>query len=135
MITRFFTIKNQYDIFNAVGQIIKASQEWETQYKEYASRMNLEVKNLDLATLNKLNYALKEQGKITDKEFFNLKQVIKIRNYINHEFFIRDFNKEVGDIDFKLNQAMFLIYEAADLVANLIERAEGFDGNRPTIFD
>jgi len=135
MITRFFNIRNHNDVFDAVGQIIKASQEWEMQYKDYALRLEIEVEKLDIATLNKLNYALKDQGKITDKEFFDLKRVIRLRNYINHEFFIEDFYKEIEFIDKKLNEIMFLIFEATDLVSNLIERAEGFEGNRPTIFD
>ena len=135
MITRFFTIKNHNDVFDAVGQIIKASQEWEMQYKDYALRQKIDVENLDYATLNRLNYAMREQGKITDKEFFDLKRIIRLRNYINHEFFIEDFNKEIEYLDQKLNQIMFLILEATDLVSNLIERLEGFEGSRPTIFD
>lgn len=135
MITRFFTIRNHNDVFDAIGQIIKASQEWEMLYKDYASRLKIEVENLDIATLNRLNYALKEQGKISDKEFFDLKRVIRLRNYINHEFFIEDFNKEIEFIDKKLNEINFLIFEATDLIANLIERLEGFNGDRPTIFD
>ena len=135
MITRFFTIKNHNDVFDAVGQIIKASQEWEMQYKDYALRQKIDVENLDNATLNRLNYARREPGKITDKEFFDLKRIIRLRNYINHEFFIEDFNKEIEYLDQKLNQIMFLILEATDLVSNLIERLEGFEGSRPTIFD
>ena len=106
---KYFTIKNHNDVFDAVGQIIKASQEWEMQYKDYALRQKIDVENLDYATLNRLNYAMREQGKITDKEFFDLKRIIRLRNYINHEFFIEDFNKEIEYLDQKLNQIMFLI--------------------------
>ena len=112
---KYFTIKNHNDVFDAVGQIIKASQEWEMQYKDYALRQKIDVENLDYATLNRLNYAMREQGKITDKEFFDLKRIIRLRNYINHEFFIEDFNKEIEYLDQKINQIMFLILELAKI--------------------
>ena len=135
MITRFFNIRNHNDVFDAVGQIIKASQEWEVEYKDYATRAKIEIDNLDYATLRRINAQLKEQGKISEKEFNDLQKVIKLRNFINHEFFLVDFNKEIEYLDEKLNNIMFLIFEATDVVLNMIERLEGFDGNRPTIFD
>ena len=135
MITRFFNIRNHNDVFDAVGQIIKASQEWEVEYKDYATRAKIEIDNLDYATLRRINAQLKEQGKISEKEFNDLQKVIKLRNFINHEFFLVDFNKEIEYLDEKLNNIMFLIFEATDVVSNMIERLEGFDGNRPTIFD
>ena len=135
MITRFFTIRNHNDVFDAVGQIIKASQEWEVEYKDYATRAKIEIDNLDYATLRRINAQLREQGKISEKEFNDLQKVIKLRNFINHEFFLVDFNKEVEYLDEKLNNIMFLIFEATDVVSNMIERLEGFEGDRPTIFD
>ena len=135
MITRFFTIRNHNDVFDAVGQIIKASQEWEVEYKDYATRAKIEIDNLDYATLRRINAQLKEQGKISEKEFNDLQKVIKLRNFINHEFFLVDFNKEIEYLDEKLNNIMFLIFEATDVVSNMIERLEGFKGDRPTIFD
>jgi arginine decarboxylase-like protein len=84
MITRFFTIRNHNDVFDAVGQIIKASQEWEVEYKDYATRAKIEIDNLDYATLRRINSQLKEQGKISEKEFNDLQKVIKLRNFINH---------------------------------------------------
>lgn len=135
MITRFFTIRNHNDVFDAVGQIIKASQEWEVEYKDYATRAKIEIDNLDYATLRRINAQLKEQGKISEKEFNDLQKVIKLRNFINHEFFLVDFNKEIEYLDEKLNNIMFLIFEATDVVSNMIERLEGFNGDRPTIFD
>ena len=135
MITRFFNIRNHNDVFDAVGQIIKASQKWEVEYKDYATRAKIEIDNLDYATLRRINAQLKEQGKISEKEFNNLQKVIKLRNFINHEFFLVDFNKEIEYLDEKLNNIMFLIFEATDVVSNMIERLEGFDGDRPTIFD
>jgi len=135
MITRFFTIRNHNDVFDAVGQIIKASQEWEVEYKDYATRAKIEIDNLDYATLRRINAQLKEQGKISEKEFNDLQKVIKLRNFINHEFFLVDFNKEIEYLDKKLNNIMFLIFEATDVVSNMIERLEGFNGDRPTIFD
>ena len=132
---RFFYIRNQKDIFSAVGEIIKASQEWEMQYKEYAWQEKIALENLDFATLNRINKTLFDAKKISEKEFVNLQKVIKLRNYINHEFFLIDFNKDVEFLDEKLNNIMFLIVEATSLVANMIEKSAGFNSPRATIFD
>ena len=135
MINKFFNIRNHNDVFDAVGQIIKASQEWESVYKDFAFRLKIEIENLDYATLRRINLLVKEQGKVTEKQFFNLQQVIKLRNYINHEFFLKDFNRDVEWLEEKLNEIQFLIFEATDLISNLIEKFEGFDTPRPTVFD
>ncbi len=132
---RFFYVRNQKDIFSAVGEIIKASQEWEMQYKDPANRLGVEFENLDYATLRRLNVTLFEQSKITQKERDDLQKVIKLRNYVNHEFFLVDFNKDINFLDEKLNNIMFLIVEATNLVANMIEKSAGFDLPRKTIFD
>lgn len=131
----FFNIKNQDNIYNAVGQIIKASQEWEMQYKEYARRLKLDMQNYDYATIRRLNFILREKNVLSEKEFNDLQQVVALRNYINHEFFLKDFYKDEKELNDKLNNIMFLIYEATDLIANMIERLEGFDQMRKTIFD
>ncbi|MBQ9756754.1 MAG: hypothetical protein IJV99_04055 [Clostridia bacterium] len=132
---RFFYVRNQKDVFTAVGEIIKAAQEWEMQYKEYAVKRQIEIENLDYATLRRINKVLFDEGKISEKEYSNLQKVIKLRNYINHDFFLLDFNKEIDFLDEKLNNIMFLIIEATNLVANMIEREAGFDLPRRTVFD
>lgn len=132
---RFFYVRNQKEVFTAVGEIIKAAQEWEMQYKEYAVKRQIEIENLDYATLRRINKVLFDEGKISEKEYSNLQKVIKLRNYINHDFFLLDFNKEIDFLDEKLNNIMFLIIEATNLVANMIEREAGFDLPRRTVFD
>jgi len=132
---RFFYVRNQKDVFTAVGEIIKAAQEWEMQYKEYAVKRQIEIENLDYATLRRINKVLFDECKISEKEYSNLQKVIKLRNYINHDFFLLDFNKEIDFLDEKLNNIMFLIIEATNLVANMIEREAGFDLPRRTVFD
>lgn len=144
MDNKYFTIKNfPNDVYNAVGQIIESAQEWEQEYKKLASMLNIPVKKISKASLNKLNETLKSNNLICDKEYKNLKEVIKIRNYINHEFYLTDFqnynnddyDKYIEKIEKKLNNAQFLIFEATDVVDNKIDKLTGKNIVRPTIFD
>lgn len=143
METKYFTIKNYpNDIYSAVGQIIKNAQEWEIEYKKLAELLDLPVRNIGRSSLNKLNEALKKNNMISKKEYDDLKEVIKKRNYINHEFYLTDFQKEYGSFEQKieelekiLNVAQFLIFEATDVIDNIIDKIKGNGALRPTVFD
>lgn len=140
---KYFIIQNfPNDIYNAVGQIIKSAQEWEREYKKLAFMLNISVKKINNSSLNKLNEALKKSNLISEKDYKDLKAVIKIRNYINHEFYLTDFQNSVNDYDKYietlekiLNSAQFLIFEATDVVDNKIDKFQGSSIVRPTIFD
>ena len=143
MCDKYFTINDfPHDIYNAVGQIIKSAQEWEQKYKKLATMLNISVKNINNSSLNKLNDALKKNNLISKKEYEDLKKVIKIRNYINHDFYLKDFRNH--DIDYdthietlerNLNFTQFLIFEATDVIDNKIDKLQGCSIVRPTIFD
>lgn len=67
---RYFTIKNfPTDVYTAVGQIIQSSQEWEDEYKKLAKKLDVSTINIDNASLNRLNEALKKNKLIEEKEF------------------------------------------------------------------
>lgn len=143
MCDKYFTIKNfPNDVYNAVGRIIRSAQEWEQKYKKLATVLNISVKNINKSSLNKLNEALKKHNLISKKDYKNLKEVIKIRNYINHEFYLTDFQNSASDYDIyietlekNLNSAQFLIFEATDVIDNKIDKLQGDNIVRPTIFD
>ena len=143
MCDKYFTIKNfPNDVYNAVGRIIRSAQEWEQKYKKLATVLNISVKNINKSSLNKLNEALKKHNLISKKDYKNLKEVIKIRNYINHEFYLTDFQNSASDYDIyietlekNLNFAQFLIFEATDVIDNKIDKLQGDNIVRPTIFD
>lgn len=143
MCDKYFTIKHfPNDVYNAVGRIIRSAQEWEQKYKKLATVLNISVKNINKSSLNKLNEALKKHNLISKKDYKNLKEVIKIRNYINHEFYLTDFQNSASDYDIyietlekKLNSAQFLIFEATDVIDNKIDKLQGDNIVRPTIFD
>lgn len=143
MCDKYFTIKNfPNDVYNAVGRIIRSAQEWEQKYKKLATVLNISVKNINKSSLNKLNEALKKHNLISKKDYKNLKEVIKIRNYINHEFYLTDFQNSASDYDIyietlekNLNSAQFLIFEATDVIDNKIDKFQGDNIVRPTIFD
>lgn len=130
------------DVYTAVGIIIKAAQEWEEDYKELAFKLNIPVKKIGNSSLNKLNEALKKENLISKKEFEQLREVIRVRNYINHDFFLTDFKTDndnyvqyIENLQAKLNASLFLIYEATDLINNKIDSLNGDDVMRPTVFD
>ncbi len=140
---KIFTIKDYpNDVYAAVGRIIRLSQEWEEEYKKLARLLRVRVKKVEKSSLNKLNEALKKEKLLTDKEFNDLKTVIEMRNYINHRFFLTDFQKQhasyeegIADLENILNTAYFFICEATDLVSNKIDALENKGCPRPTVFD
>ncbi len=143
MCDKYFTIKNfPNDVYNAVGRIIRSAQEWEQKYKKLATVLNISVKNINKSSLNKLNEALKKHNLISKKDYKNLKEVIKIRNYINHEFYLTDFQNSASGYDIyietlekNLNSAQFFIFEATDIIDNKIDKLQGDNIVSPTIFD
>lgn len=143
MYDKYFTIQNfPNDVHNAVGQIIKSAQEWEQEYKKLALMLKIPVKKINNSSLNKLNKALKKGNLISQKDFNDLKAVIKIRNYINHDFYLTNFHNSANDYDKYietlekiLNSAQFLIFEATDVIDNKIDKLQGSSIVRPTIFD
>lgn len=105
MCDKYFTIKNlPNDVYNAVGRIIRSAQEWEQKYKKLATVLNISVKNINKSSLNKLNEALKKHNLISKKDYKNLKEAIKIRNYINHEFYLTDFQNSASDYDIYISK-------------------------------
>ncbi len=141
MQTLYFTIKNfPDDVYYAVGKIIQASQEWEQDFKELVSMIHLQVKKINESSLNKLCGALKKHRQITEKEFEDLKRIIKARNYINHEFFLTDFREPCEDYDLhmenlqtKLNFTYDVIFEATDFIKNKIDRFKRDSIMRPSV--
>lgn len=139
----FFDIKNfPDDVYIAVGKIIKSSQELERDYKTLATKLKLKVKDINNSSLNKLNNALKKSGNLTPKEYNNLKEVIQVRNDINHKFFIEifdDISKGYDEIMVKfsnvLNYSQCVIYEANDVIKNKIDALDGKTIMRRTAFD
>lgn len=132
-----FKITQHSDIYTAVGEIIEAAQDWEQDYKELATRLNVNIKNVNKSSLNKLNQKLHKENKLTKKEYDDLAKVIDLRNYINHVFFLEMKRKMIGyeEIGKKLSDILFLIQEANDVVCNKIDAKKGICINRPTVFD
>lgn len=140
---KYFTIKIfPDDVYNAVGQIIKASQEWEQDFKNLAYLLNLSIKNINTSSLNKLNEALKKNHQISKEKYERLKKVISVRNYINHIFFLEKFakscstnltyNEYLENLQAYLNFAQDVIFEATDVINNIFDQLEGNNIMRPT---
>lgn len=138
-----FDIKNfPDDVYIAVGKIIQSSQELERDYKTLATKLKLKVKDINNSSLNKLNNALKKSGNLTLKEYNNLKEVIQVRNDINHKFFIEifdDISKGYDEMMVRfsnvLNYSQCVIYEANDVIKNKLDTLDGKTIMRRTAFD
>lgn len=114
----------------------------ERDYKTLATKLKLKVKDINNSSLNKLNNALKKSGNLTPKEYNNLKEVIQVRNDINHKFFIEifdDISKGYDEIMVRfsnvLNYSQCVIYEANDVIKNKIDTLDGKTIMRRTVFD
>ena len=133
----FFKVTDAESTFNAIGKIIRLSQEWERTYKDFCIERNADINDLETSCLNKINRELKKEknGIISEEIRDNLRKIIDIRNYINHEFFLKSFNGNYELINEQLNDAYFLIGEATDYVDNLRDAHNGERALRPTIWD
>lgn len=78
---------------------------------------------------------LNSENKISSKDYDNLRQVIKIRNYINHWYFINEFAESYERQEKILNICHMILLEGSDVVNNLIDNIDGVGVVRPTIFD
>ena len=124
------------DVYKAVGKIIIYAQKWEQEFKKLATILQIPIKKIDTASLNTLNNALKKENHLSEKQYKDLEGVINKRNYINHEFFLKDFHNTCEEVENILNDIQFFIFEATDVIDNLIDELQNnYYFRRPTIFD
>lgn len=130
-------ITQHSDIYTAVGKIIEVAQDWEQDYKELATLLRVDIKNVNKSSLNRLNKKLHEENKLIKKEYDDLAKVIDLRNYINHVFFLEMKRKMISyeEIGKKLSDILFLIQEADDVICNKIDALKESSIIRPTVFD
>ena len=114
----------------------------ERDYKTLATKLKLKDKAINNSSLNKLNDALIKSGNFTPKEYDNLKEVIRIRNDINHKFFIEIFedrsigyDERIARFNNVLNYSQYVIYEATDVIDNKIDTLDGKTIMRKNIFE
>lgn len=135
----YFEITDINDIYNAIGRIIKASQDLELKYKEYSKLVKLNISQIDNSSLNILNNNLYQNKCIGKKEFIILKEIIKFRNLVNHEFFVKfeglnDVNR-YKQANFLLNNILHYINEADDFITNAVDKVNGKNIARPNLID
>ncbi len=130
-----YKIDHSRDAFYAIGELIKLSQELECEYKKLGEKLGKKAGSLNNLSLNKINNMLNSENKISSKDYDNLRQVIKIRNYINHWYFINEFAESYERQEKILNICHMILLEGSDVVNNLIDNIDGVGVVRPTIFD
>ena len=131
---RYFSIKSGEDVYFAIGKIIEASQDLEQAFKTYVDLLGIDVPNLETSTLNKLNDKLHKEKKFSDDLYNNLKTVISMRNFINHEFFLNR-NNNYQMLNKELHKVLNYIFEANDVISNKIDELKGINIKRPTIYN
>ena len=131
---KYFLIKSSEDVYFAIGKIIEASQDLEQEFKTYVNLLSIDMPNLEISTLNKLNEKLHTKGFVDDNLYKNLKDVISMRNYINHDFFLQQ-HSDYQILNEELNKILYYIFEANDVISNKIDELKGNKIKRPTIFD
>ena len=132
---KYFNIKSYDDFYMAVGKTVEAVQKWESRYKQFVQLIGIEIEGLGTATLGKINNKLLKENKIDQRTYNNLNKVIEMRNYIYHDFFLDKPVPLNDSVENKLNEIYFYIFEATDVVENLIDQLTGCNCKRPTIFD
>ena len=70
-----YKINNSEDIFCAVGDLIRMSQDLEQQYKMLAKKLRVKTKGLNNKSLNAINKMLYKNNLITKKDFDSLHYV------------------------------------------------------------
>lgn len=130
-------VKSIDDIYFAVGKIIQISQQWENEFRELCELCGSKIENLETATLNKQNDRLYDDKIFNDKEYEKLKEVIKFRNFINHQFFLDDdWHYPLEEVEETLNGIYYIINEGRDYIANKIDKIKGNNiGQRPAILN
>ena len=124
------------DIHKEVGRIVKASCEWEKEFKELLLLLNIKTNVFSNSGLQRMNKILLKEGYIDDYYYKCFRKVIERRNYIVHEYFLESHSFSLEENEDILNGTYFLINEARDIIANIIDEHNGVSyGKRPTVFD
>ena len=71
---QFYKINCSQDIFKAVGDLIRLSQELEHEYKRLAEKLGVKTKGLNTKSLNIINKLLYGERRIDKQSLENLKK-------------------------------------------------------------
>ena len=131
-----FSIKDVEDIYPAIGKIIQQSQEWEMLFRELCSLCGAKVDDLEISTLNRMNNELFRNKVFDEKKYNKLREIISLRNYINHIFFTeKGWSFPFNEVEETLNSISYLIFEGMDFIGNKIDEIKGSNGKRPTLVE
>lgn len=136
-----FNIKpyNRDDVYRAVGKITEVAQKWESLYRECAKSLGLTIKDIERKTLVKINEKLFKSNKITKKEHDVINESIKYRNEITHTIFsvVNNLSTDEDWDKFNkyLNAIINIIYEAMDVVTNIMNKENPYYIKLKTIHD
>ena len=131
-----FKINEVNDIYAAVGCIIQQSQEWEYTFRNLCKLYELYLEDLETATLNKMNIIMRDKGFLTKTESRKLKNIIQIRNDVNHKSFMdKDWSYPFDEVEETLNSIFYLICDGIDFINNKINDKKGIKIQSPTLLN
>lgn len=134
-----FCLKNNDDIFMAYGKIMMICQEWEQLYRNLIMKLDIETESGKHNALGLMNKELLNLGKINNKQYEKIREVIHLRNKLTHLCFLEDSKifVDLSETQEEFNMTYFLICEVYDTLANILDEvnSEKNYANRPSIFN
>lgn len=109
------------DVYNAIGRTIELSQQWENSFRRFCLKEKCDIRDLETSTLRRMNKTLLNKGSILQAEYDRIEQVIDMRNYINHSFFLKFQEMSYKQIEIKLNEIFNLISQMYDVTCHILK--------------
>jgi len=120
-ISKVIEVKNEKDINELVGLIIKAIQDWELEVKKLLDSLKVDNGNIVIKGIGDIIAHLNNRKIFNDEEGYTLRDVVKLRNYITHHFYLEYTHANFYSLrkaDEVLNKIYFVIKEAKVMVRN-----------------
>jgi len=114
-------IKDENDIHQLIGLIIKESQEWELEVKETLTSLKVDKDTLTIKGIGDVIAHICNKGYFNETEARTLRDVVKLRNYVIHHFYLEYSNGtfyDLAKVNKVLNQIYNIINETKDMVRN-----------------
>ena len=130
------SISSVKDIYEAVGRILQAVQEWERDFRELCYKHHVYGDGEgDGSTLGMMNKRLCECKIISEEEFARLNDVVKLRNEFIHKYFLDNdicchWDYPYDEISDKLTAILYLTRESNDWILNRLD-----NGQRPNVLE
>lgn len=118
-ISYILEVKDENDIHQLVGLITKISQEWEIEVKALLGTLNIDKNSLAIKGIGDVIAHICNKGIFNVEEAKILRDVVKLRNYVTHHFYLEYANSSYYDLALAnnvLNKIYYVISNAKRIV-------------------